>query len=69
MPMMKEPNRKGTVDESRVVLLLGLPREQLHEICEMSGLGRKETENTRGQLEFTYEELHRLCQLVVGPAS
>jgi hypothetical protein len=66
---MKEPTRKEIIDESRAAFLLGLPREQLRQLCEMSGLGRKGPENKDGQLVFTYEELHRLCQLVVGPAS
>jgi hypothetical protein len=66
---MKEPTRKEIIDESRAAFLLGLPREQLRQICEMSGLGRKGPGNTDGQLVFTYEELYRLCRLVVGPAS
>ena len=66
---MKELTQKGVIDESRVILLLGLPREQLHQICEMSGLGHKEQGKTSGQLEFTYEELHKLCRLLIGPAS
>jgi hypothetical protein len=66
---MKELTQKGVIDESRVILLLGLPREQLHQICETSGLGRKESGNTSGRLEFTYEELHKLCRLIIGPAS
>jgi hypothetical protein len=66
---MKELNQKGVINESRVILLLGLPREQLHQICEMSGLGRKEPGNASGPLEFTYEELHKLCRLLIGPAS
>jgi len=66
---MKEPNLRGTIDERRVILLLGLSKEQLHQICEMSGLGRKQPGKTSGHLEFTYEELHKLCRLIIGPAS
>jgi hypothetical protein len=66
---MKEPTRKEVIDESRAAFLLGLPREQLRQICEMSGLGRVEAGRTDGLLVFTYEELYRLCRLVVGPAS
>jgi hypothetical protein len=51
------------------MLLLGVPREQLHQICEMSGLGQQGSGNSSGRLEFTYEELHSLCRLVIGPAS
>ena len=66
---MKEPIRKEIIDESRAAFLLGLPREQLRQICEMSGLGRVQSGKTDGHLVFTYEELYRLCRLVVGPAS
>jgi hypothetical protein len=66
---MKEPTRKEIIDETRAASLVGLPREQLHQICEMSGLGRLESGKTDGQLVLTYEELYRLCRLVVGPAS
>jgi hypothetical protein len=64
-----EPNRREMVDESRAAYLLGLPREQLREICEMSGLGHLEQGATAIRLVFTYEELHRLCRLLVGPTS
>lgn len=66
---MKEPIRKEIIDEGRAAFLLGLPREQLRQICEMSGLGHAEHGKSDGSLVFTYEELHRLCRLVVGPAS
>lgn len=66
---MKETTRKEIINESRAAFLLGLPREQLRQICEMSGLGRVEGGTKDQQLVFTYEELHRLCRLVVGPAS
>jgi len=49
--------------------MLGLPREQLRQISEMSGLGHLEPGTTTGQLVFTYEELYKLCRIVVGPAS
>ena len=69
-PWMKESTRKEIIDESRAAFLLGLPREQLRQICEISGLGRRVEEGTmEEQLVFTYEELYRLCRLVVGPAS
>jgi hypothetical protein len=66
---MKERIRKEIIDESRAAMLVGLPQEQLRQICEMSGLGHLESGNTDGQLVLTYEELYRLCRLVVGPAS
>ena len=64
-----EPNRREMIDESRAAHLLGLPKEQLREICEMSGLGHLEEGTTTLRLVFTYEELYRLCRLLVGPTS
>ncbi len=66
---MKEPTRREIIDENRAAFLLGLPLEQLRQICELSGLGHVEHGKTEGNLVFTYEELYRLCRLVVGPAS
>jgi hypothetical protein len=63
------PQQKAVIDESRAAVLLGLPREQLRQICEFSGLGHVEEELYPGILVFTYEELHKLCRLVVGPAA
>jgi hypothetical protein len=57
------------IDESRAAYLLGLPTEQLREICELSGLGHLEQGATALRLVFTYEELYKLCRLIVGPTS
>ncbi len=67
--MTNEPTRREIIDESRAAYLLGLPKEQLREICEMSGLGHLEEGATNIRLVFTYEELYRLCRLIVGPTS
>ena len=67
--MMNEGTRKGIIDESRAAFLLGLPKEKLREICEMSGFGHLEPGEPVGELMFTYEELHKLCQLIVGPGA
>jgi hypothetical protein len=67
--MTSAPVRREIVDESRAAFLLGLPMEQLREICEMSGLGRLEEGETDLRMVFTYEELYRLCRLIVGPTS
>lgn len=67
--MTHEPLRRETIDESRAAYMLGLPKEQLREICEMSGLGHLEQGTTAERLVFTYEELYRLCRLIVGPTS
>jgi hypothetical protein len=69
MTLLSKPVRKEIIDESRAAYLLGLPPEQMRQICEMSGIGRLEAGETDGRLVFTYEELHKLCRLVVGPAS
>ena len=67
--MTNGPTRREIVDESRASYLLGLPKEQLREICELSGLGRLEEGAAAVRLVFTYEELYRLCRLIVGPTS
>jgi hypothetical protein len=67
--MTEEPVRREIIDENRAAYLLGLPKEQLREICEMSGLGRQEEGTTTVRLLFTYEDLYRLCRLIVGPSS
>ena len=67
--MINETVRREMIDESRAAYLLGLPKEQLREICELSGLGHLEQGATALQLVFTYEELYRLCRLIVGPTS
>ena len=67
--MTNEPIRREIIDEGRAAYLLGLPKEQLREICEMSGLGHLEEGATALRLVFTYEELYRLCRLIVGPTS
>ncbi len=67
--MSSESAQRDIIDESRAAFLLGLPKEQLREICELSGLGRLEQGATALRLVFTYEELYRLCRLIVGPSS
>ena len=67
--MTDEPVRREIIDENRAAHLLGLPTDQLREICEMSGLGHLEEDATSLRLVFTYEELYRLCRLIVGPTS
>ena len=65
----KESVRREVVDEDRAAVLLGLPESQLREICELSGLGHLEEDTTTQRLVLTYEDLHRLCRLIVGPTS
>jgi hypothetical protein len=68
-PMSNVPQHKEVIDESRASFLLGLPQDQLREICELSGLGHSQTGTETEQLLFTYEDLHKLCRLLVGPTS
>jgi hypothetical protein len=67
--MTTQSIRREMIDESRAAYLLGLPTEQLREICELSGLGHLEQGATALRLVFTYEELYKLCRLIVGPTS
>ena len=67
--MTNQTVRREMIEESRAAYLLGLPKEQLREICELSGLGHLEQGATALRLMFTYEELYRLCRLIVGPTS
>ena len=67
--MANQPARREMIEENRAAYLLGLPKEQMREICELSGLGHLEQGATALQLVFTYEELYRLCRLIVGPTS
>jgi|GEM_PF-2070945 hypothetical protein len=64
-----EEVRREVVDEGRAAYLLGLPQEQLREISEMSGLGQMVGTASALRMVFTYEELHKLCQIIVGPSS
>jgi hypothetical protein len=67
--MTNEPIQRECIDENRAAFMLGLPKEQLLEICELSGLGHLEEVETTVHMVFTYEELYRLCRLLVGPTS
>jgi len=67
--MTNEPVRRELIDESRAAYLLGAPKEELREISELSGLGHLEQGAAAERLVFTYEELYRLCRLIVGPTS
>ena len=67
--MTSGSTRREIIDESRASFLLGLPADQLREISALSGLGRTQVETGAETLVFTYEELYRLCRLIVGPSS
>ncbi len=57
------------VDEGRAAVLLGLTTEQIRHLSEEAGLGRKESRDQHERMFFTYEELHRLCQLATRLAA
>jgi len=67
--MTNETFQKEGIDENRAAFILGLPKEQLLEICELSGLGHLEEGETDLRMVLTYEEMYRLCRLLVGPTS
>ncbi len=66
--LINEEVQRELVDEGRAAYLL-ISQEQLREISEMSGLGRMEGTASALRMVFTYEELHKLCQIIVGPSS
>jgi hypothetical protein len=67
--MMNEPVRKESINESRATVLVGLTKDQLRELCKVSGLGHEEPGETPGHRVFTYEELYQLCRLVKHAAA
>ena len=65
--VISESAGKDLIDEGRASYLLGLPKEQLREISQMSGLGQMAAGKTALRLVFTYEDLCELCRLIDGP--
>ena len=63
------PVQKQIIDEARAAALLGLSRDKLRELSQASGLGREQPGEASGDRVFTYEELYRLCRMVVGPTA
>jgi hypothetical protein len=59
--------QKQIINETRAAALLGLSREKLRELSQASGLGRLQPGEASDDRVFTYEELYRLCRMVVGP--
>ena len=53
------------VSEGRAARLLGLESNQLRSFSESHGLGHEEPGERSTQRVFTYEELYRVCQLMV----
>jgi hypothetical protein len=66
---MDEPLRKESIDEGRAAILLGLTRDQLRQLCKVSGLGREEPGEGTGNRVFTYQDLYWLCRLAVRAAA
>ena len=67
--MTNDTIQKEGIDENRAAFMLGLPKAQLLEICELSGLGHLEEGVTDIRMVLTYEEMYKLCRLLVGPTS
>jgi hypothetical protein len=65
--VISESAGRELIDEGRASYLLGLPKEQLREISQMSGLGQMAAGKTTLRLVFTYEDLCELCRLIDGP--
>jgi hypothetical protein len=61
--MESRPHAQGKVNESRAAILLGLSRQTLRRLSELSGLGRPDEASDGAELVFTYAELYRLCRL------
>lgn len=61
--MESRPRPAGKVNESRAATLLGLSRQKLRRLSEISGLGHPDAEHGSAELVFTYAELYRLCRL------
>ena len=53
------------VTRARACVLLGLPEAEISRISQASGLGHVESAGNEKETYFTYEELQRICQLVV----
>lgn len=67
--MASKTERVEVIDERRAAYLLGLKKEQLREICEMSGVGHLIEDESKTQLVFTYDDMFKLTRLVIGRAS
>jgi len=55
--------RDGRVNETRAATLLGISKQRLRRLSEISGLGHTDLEHGSAELVFTYAELYRLCRL------
>jgi hypothetical protein len=62
-PMESQGRAEGKVNESRAATLLGLSRQRVRRLSEISGLGHTDLEHGSAELVFTYAELYRLCRL------
>ena len=51
--LISESAARELIDEGRAAYLLGLPKEQLREISQMSGLGQMAAGKTALRLVFT----------------
>jgi len=55
------------IDDGRVAVILGFSREAVRRMSEELGIGQKYESASGSTIEFTYEELYRLCRSSIRP--
>jgi hypothetical protein len=55
------------IDDGRVAVILGFSRETIRRMSEELGIGHKYEDASGSTIEFTYEELYRLCRSSIRP--
>jgi hypothetical protein len=61
--MESQARPEGRVNETRAATLLGISKQRLRRLSEISGLGHTDLEHGSAEIVFTYAELYRLCRL------
>jgi hypothetical protein len=55
------------IDDGRVAVILGFSRETIRRMSQELGIGQKSADAPDSTIEFTYEELYRLCRSSIRP--
>lgn len=55
------------IDDGRVAVILGFSRETIRRMSQELGIGQKAGDASGDTIEFTYEELYRLCRSSIRP--
>jgi hypothetical protein len=55
------------IDDGRVAVILGFSRETIRRMSQELGIGQKIGDASGDAIEFTYEELYRLCRSSIRP--